>query len=196
MAKKTTDNTAVTIEIKYFDGATPISQEDLERGDWIDLRANEDIECTDPRPNPTTKEIADLKSYFLRTCTSNDDDFKDKIINAVEDGMLGRFNYKLIKLGVAMKLPEGYEAHIVPRSSTFKNYGILMANSMGIIDNSYCGDNDEWMFPAFFTRKTVIHKGDRICQFRIEKKQPNIKFNVVDKLGNEDRGGFGSTGVE
>ena len=101
----------------------------------------------------------------------------------------------LIPLGVAMKLPEGYEAHIVPRSSTFKNFGILQTNHMGIIDNSYSGDNDEWKMAVLAVRDTMIHTGDRICQFRIMKKQPVLIFEETDCLGGEDRGGFGSTGT-
>lgn len=104
-------------------------------------------------------------------------------------------DFKIISLGVAMELPEGYEAHIVPRSSTFKKWGILQTNSIGVIDNSYNGDNDIWRFPALAMRKTKIYKGDRICQFRIVKKQPQVAFEEVDHLGNQDRGGFGSTGV-
>lgn len=100
----------------------------------------------------------------------------------------------LLRLGVAMKLPDGYEAILAPRSSTFKNYGLIQTNGIGIIDSTYCGNNDEWMMPVLATRETMIHKNDRICQFRIQKKQPTIKFVVVDKLVDEDRGGFGSTG--
>ena len=103
-------------------------------------------------------------------------------------------DHELISLGIAMKLPEGYEAHILPRSSTFKKWGIIMANSMGIVDNTYCGDNDIWMFSAIATRNIVIEKGDRIAQFRIVEIQPSIRFNQVNSLGNKDRGGFGSTG--
>lgn len=102
--------------------------------------------------------------------------------------------FKLIPLGVAMQLPEGYEAHIVPRSSTYKNFGIIQTNSMGIVDETYCGDNDQWFFPAYALRDTVIEVNDRICQFRIMKHQPEIEFEVVKTLGNEDRGGIGSTG--
>lgn len=101
----------------------------------------------------------------------------------------------LLRLGVAMKLPDGYEAILAPRSSTFKNYGLIQTNGIGIIDSTYCGNNDEWLMPVLATRETMIHKNDRICQFRIQKKQPTIKFVVVDKLGDEDRGGFGSTGT-
>lgn len=104
---------------------------------------------------------------------------------------------KKIPLGVAMELPKGYEAHILPRSSTFKRYGIIMANSQGVVDESYKGDNDEWLFPVYILedRAFMIPKGTRICQFRIQKKQPKIEFETVETLGNEDRGGYGSTGV-
>lgn len=137
------------IKIKYHTDILPIEWN--EKGDWIDLRAAEDVE-----------------------------------LKAGEDC--------LISLGVSMKLPYGYEAHIVPRSSTFKNWGIIQANSMGVIDNSYSGTNDIWMFPAYATRDTKICKNDRICQFRIVEKQPEIDFETVDILDDEDRGGFGSSG--
>jgi len=137
------------IKIKYFADIEKI--EKIEKGDWIDLRAAEDIEMV-------------------------------------------AGDYKLIPLGIGMILPEGYEAHIVPRSSTFKNWKILQTNSMGVIDNSYSGENDQWMFPALAADDTVIHKNDRICQFRIVEKQPEIEFTEVEHLNEEDRGGFGSTG--
>lgn len=105
-------------------------------------------------------------------------------------------DFKLIPLGVAMELPKGYEAHVVPRSSTFKNYGILQVNSCGIIDGSYCGDEDMWRMPVYATRDTVIQKNERICQFRIFENQPRIVFDEVKKLGGMNRGGFGSTGKE
>ena len=103
-------------------------------------------------------------------------------------------DFKLIPLGVTMKLPTGYEAHVVPRSSTYMKYHVIQANSMGVIDNAYCGDLDEWKFPAYATDDTFIPAGDRICQFRIVRKQPSIKFDVVSTLGGKNRGGFGSTG--
>ena len=93
-----------------------------------------------------------------------------------------------------MQIPKGYEALMVPRSSTFKHFGIIQTNSMGVIDESYCGDNDQWHFPAYALRDTVIHVNDRICQFRIIKHQPEIEFQKVETLGNIDRGGIGSTG--
>lgn len=139
------------IKIKYHNPElTKISKINI--GDWIDLRAAEDVE--------------------LKTG-----------------------DFKIISLGVSMKLPEGYEAHIVPRSSTFKNWGIVQANSIGVIDNSYSGTNDIWKFPAYALRDTVIKTNDRLCQFRIVKRQPEINFVEVDKLDDKDRGGFGSTGT-
>lgn len=113
---------------------------------------------------------------------------------AAEDITLEIGDFKLIPLGVAMELPKGYEAHVVPRSSTFKTWGIIQTNSMGVIDGSYCGDNDIWKMPVYATKYTKIKKGDRICQFRIMKNQPRIKFLEVDHLDGIDRGGFGSTG--
>ena len=138
-----------TIKIKYHNDIRPL--EILDNGDWIDLRAAEDVN-------------------------------------------LEKGDFRLISLGVSMKLPEGYEAHIVPRSSTFKHWGIIQANHMGVIDNSYCGDNDIWKFPAIATRDAVIYKNDRICQFRIMKKQPWIRFDTVEHVKGPDRGGFGSSG--
>ena len=138
-----------TIKIKYMRGVQKIERFNV--GDWIDLRAAEDI--------------------------------------SLEGGQ-----YKLIPLGVAMELPHGYEALVAPRSSTFKKHGILLANSIGIIDESYKGDNDEWHFPAYAVKDTFIHKNERICQFRIIQHQPMIHLLEVEALGNEDRGGIGSTG--
>lgn len=144
-------NGAHIIEIKYHTDITPI--EINPNGDWVDLRAAEDVEM----------KVGD---------------------------------FRLISLGVSMKLPEGYEAHIVPRSSTYKNWGIIQANHMGVVDNSYCGNNDIWKYPVIALRDTMIHKNDRICQFRIEEKQPALEFVEVDQLSGEDRGGFGSSGTK
>lgn len=104
-------------------------------------------------------------------------------------------DFRLIPLGVAMELPKGYEAHVVPRSSTFKNYGLLQVNSCGVIDGSYCGDGDMWKMPVYATRDTVVHKNDRICQFRIMENQPAIVFAETASLQNKNRGGFGTTGI-
>lgn len=138
-----------TIRIKYMRGVQKIERFNV--GDWIDLRAAEDV-------------------------------------------MIDSGQFKLIPLGVAMELPQGYEALVAPRSSTFKKLGIILANSIGIIDESYKGDGDEWHFPAYAVKDTFIHKNERICQFRIIKHQPMIRLMEVDHLGNEDRGGIGSTG--
>lgn len=116
-------------------------------------------------------------------------------LRAAETILIVKGEFKYIPLGVAMQLPEGYEAIVTPRSSLFKRRGIIMTNSIGIMDESYCGDNDEWKFPAYATRDTLIPKGERICQFRIVKHQPEIEFEIVDTLGNPDRGGYGSTGA-
>lgn len=138
-----------TIRIKYLRNIQKIERFNI--GDWIDLRAAEDV-------------------------------------------MIDSGQFKLIPLGVAMELPQGYEALVAPRSSTFKKLGIILANSIGIIDESYKGDGDEWHFPAYAVKDTFIHKNERICQFRIIRHQPMIHLLEVDHLGNEDRGGIGSTG--
>lgn len=140
---------AQTIKIKYLTNVRPI--EEINVGDWIDLRAAETIK-------------------------------------------LRKGEFRLIPLGVAIQLPKGYEAIVAPRSSTFKHFGVIMTNSIGVIDESYCGDEDQWHFPALAMRKTVIHKDDRICQFRIMRHQPEVDIVVVNKLNNPNRGGIGSTG--
>ena len=116
-------------------------------------------------------------------------------LRSAEDVEFKAGEYKLISLGVSMQLPPGYEALVIPRSSTFKHWGIIQANHMGVIDNSYCGDNDIWKFPAIAIRDTTIYKNDRICQFRIVKKQPEFEFEEVEYMDDPDRGGFGSSGV-
>jgi dUTP pyrophosphatase len=116
-------------------------------------------------------------------------------LRAAKEVELKAGEFKLIPLGIAMELPAGYEAHVVPRSSTYKNYGIIQTNSMGIIDETYCGDNDEWKMPVYATRNCIINVNERICQFRIMKHQEKIIFNEVSGLKNLDRGGFGSSGI-
>ena len=113
---------------------------------------------------------------------------------ASEDVTMTAGEFRLIPLGVAIALPEGYEAHLVPRSSTFKNYGILQTNSMGVVDFTYRGDGDQWRMPAYATRDVTIPKGSRIAQFRIMRNQPRLRLTRVDRLEGPDRGGFGSTG--
>lgn len=146
---------ALLIKVKYKDETIPRLKK-LEKGDWIDLAAAEDV-------------------------------------------VIKPMSFKLIDLGVAMKLPAGYEAHIVPRSSTFKHWHIIQTNHMGVIDNSYSGPEDWWKFPAFnlsTTEATLIKKGERICQFRIEKQQPDVFFYELNFQEGANRGGFGSTGKE
>lgn len=150
------------------------------------------------------KEIK-IKYFKTESVRENAPEFVDELeyidgksdwidLRASEDITLEAGDFALIPLGVAMEIPEGYEAHLVPRSSTFKNFGIIQTNGIGIIDHSYCGDNDMWKMPVYATRDTEIHVNDRICQFRIIENQPKIKFNKVESLLNNDRGGFGSTG--
>lgn len=115
-------------------------------------------------------------------------------LRCAEDIEMHKGEFKLIPLGVAMELPEGYEAHVYPRSSTFKKHKILLSNSVGVIDCSYKGDGDQWQFPAYAMEDTFIPKNTRICQFRIFENQPNIELVEVESLGNEDRGGIGSSG--
>ena len=117
-------------------------------------------------------------------------------LRAAEEVELKAGEFKLIHLGVAMQLPEGYEAHIVPRSSTFKKWRIIQTNHCGIVDNSYCGPNDWWRMPVFALRDTKIEVNDRICQFRIQKNQPTLVFNEVEEMEANNRGGFGSTGTK
>ena len=139
----------MTVLVKYHADIHPLEQ--FANGDWIDLRAAEDVE---------------LKAG----------------------------EYKLISLGVSMKLPYGYEAVVVPRSSTFKHWGIIQTNHMGVIDNSYSGDDDVWKFPAYATKDVLIEKNSRICQFRIQRSMPRLDLITVDKLDDASRGGFGTSG--
>ena len=117
-------------------------------------------------------------------------------LRASEEVTLKQGEFALVPLGVAMELPKGYEAHIVPRSSTYKNFGVIQANHSGVVDGSYCGDNDMWRMPVIAMRDTQIHVNDRICQFRIMKNQPEILFEEVEHLEGKDRGGFGTTGKQ
>lgn len=116
-------------------------------------------------------------------------------LRAAEDVVMKAGEFRLIPLGIAVALPEGYEAHVVPRSSTFKNYGLLQTNSMGVVDGSYCGDGDQWRWPAYATRDVEIPRNTRLCQFRIVENQPSLTFTTVERLEGSDRGGFGSTGT-
>jgi dUTP pyrophosphatase len=127
-------------------------------------------------------------------------------LRAAEDVWINEGDYEMISLGVSIKLPPNYEAYVIPRSSLFKNFGLIQANSVGMIDSSYCGNSDVWKFPVFCLRGneknrnkicgTQIHKNDRICQFRIQEIQPEFEIEEVEDLGEESRGGFGSTGIK
>ena len=115
-------------------------------------------------------------------------------LRSAENISLKQGEFKLISLGISMQLPEGYEAYVIPRSSTYKTFGIIQTNHLGLIDEIYKGNNDIWKYPALAMRNTEIKVNDRICQFRIQKKMPPVTFEEVDNLEGEDRGGFGSTG--
>lgn len=117
-------------------------------------------------------------------------------LRVAEDISLKAGDFAMINLGVSIEIPEGYEAHLAPRSSTFKNFGLIQTNSIGVIDNSYCGEKDIWKMPVYATRDVDIHVNDRICQFRIIEKQPLIEFEEVEHMTGPDRGGFGSTGIQ
>lgn len=126
-------------------------------------------------------------------------------LRAAEDIWIPQGESALIDLGVSMDLPDGYEAQVIPRSSLFKNYGLIQTNSVGLIDQSYHGTNDRWKFPAFCLQGrdfidgrtgTMVHLNDRICQFRIVENQPKVTFREVDELNGVERGGFGSTGIK
>ena len=141
-------------------------------------------------------EVKEIKIKYIRDIEKiHDIEVGDWIdLRVGRDTYIKAGELELIPLGIAMQLPEGYEALVIPRSSTFKKYGVIQANSVGLIDEAYCGNNDEWHFPAYATRDILITKGTRICQFRIQKHQPLLYFKEVDNLCNKDRSGFGSTG--
>lgn len=168
------------IKVKVLtDGCIPTI---IDKGDWIDLKAAEDVELHQPYAN-----------ILHKTVKGN---YRDVEINSA-----------LIPLGVAMQLPKGFEGYLLPRSSSFKNYGFIVTNSKGIVDQTYCGNHDEWMLPITSLKPTTIHKGDRIAQFRIQLSQKatmwqklkwlfsnGVKIEIVDNLNNPDRDGIGSTG--
>lgn len=116
-------------------------------------------------------------------------------LRCAEETIMFKGDYKLIRLGISVQLPYNYEAYIVPRSSTYKNFGLIQANHFGVVDYTYSGNNDEWFFSCIAMQNTIINKNDRICQFRIAKKQPLFDIIEVDNLENNDRGGIGSTGI-
>lgn len=181
----------------------------LNEGHYCNHSSNHSMSCEEcwsrEIPHVTSENISKILSEKIRIKYHSDtidkltyiDGKSDWIdLRAAEDVEMKAGEFRLISLGVSMSLPSGYEAVVVPRSSTYKNFGIIQSNHMGVIDESYCGDNDVWKFPAIAMRDTIIHVNDRICQFRIQKHQPVIIFQEVDVLGNPDRGGIGSTGIQ
>jgi dUTP pyrophosphatase len=148
-------------------------------------------------PEPVIIQPLTIKiKYFDEVCKIEKFEAGDWIdLHARVNKPLTSGEFYLVPLGVAMELPEGYEAHIKPRSSTFAKFGVIQVNGVGTVDNSFSGDNDEWFMPVYAIRKTLINKGDRLCQFRIVEKMEPVRFKVVETLGNPDRGGHGSTGV-
>lgn len=177
----------IKIKVKRINKSLELP-EVIGKGDWIDLRSSETLSLEAP-------QAGTLKRHKLA-----DMEVSHRDVN---------FDYSLIPLGVAMKLPRGFEAVVLPRSSTYKKFGVIQTNHMGVIDNSYCGDNDEWKYPVVALKDTVINEGDRICQFRIQLSQKatvwqklkwllssGIKIVEVNSLNNPNRGGIGSTGMK
>lgn len=154
------------IKVKYLDSRIEELSK-IEVGDWIDLRASRVYRNGELVDWSIEQEVSYIAGDELK-----------------------------VALGVAMEIPKGFEAHVVPRSSTYKNYGVIQTNGVGIIDNSYCGDEDEWFLPLYALRDGEIHQGDRVCQFRIVESMPQVKITKVESLGNANRGGHGSTGKE
>lgn len=167
---------------------------------WISKKCIDEIEAF---KKITSKESSKQEIYikyhnpeliYLQKIGGDKSDWID--LRAAEEVTLKKGEIRRISLGISMQLPENYEAHVLLRSSTPEKFGIIMAHSQGIIDNSYCGDNDVWSFLALAIRDTTIYVNDRIAQFRIYQNQPSISFVPVNTLGNPNRGGFGSTGVK
>lgn len=167
------------IKVKYFDENMPELNK-ISIGDWVDVRVASisKIDNTETAIK-TALQTRAVTPWFIT----------DKLYYNAGDVLV-------MRLGVAMQFPKGYEAEIKPRSSTFANYGLLLTNSVGCIDESYCGDNDEWILVYYATRNGEISKYDRVGQFRINEKMPQLQFTKVESLGNADRNGFGSTGIK
>lgn len=163
----------MNIKIKYFNDDYP-RLEKTEKGDLIDLRVD---------------DVINMQTRGYDRTDEAKVEFNENNEILVKSGDIIKFG-----LGIAMELPDGYEAVIIPRSSMFKNWGLMQTNSVGLIDNSYCGNNDEWMIEMIALKNKTVNRFDRVCQFRIQKNQPKINFEEVDKLNNKDRNGYGSTG--
>lgn len=178
------------IKVKLIDGQK--MPKVIDKGDWIDLRANKTVELTGPQ----------LKKVRVPVKVENDKTKQSKL-----EFVIANDEVTYIQLGVAMKLPDGFEAIVAPRSSMPKKFGVTVPNSFGVIDNSYSGNEDEWKLPVLAFRPTTINREDRLCQFRIQLSQKatfwqklkwffssGIEFVQVDSLDSPSRGGFGSTG--
>ena len=163
------------IAIKYFNTDYPVLEK-IPKGDWIDLR------------------VDSIKNHRFIGKDTNHDDRTDKILKQCGEINYGKGEIITFGLGVAMELPEGYEAIVAPRSSTFKHWGFIQTNGIGVIDNTYCGNDDEWSVQFLTTRSGSIRRFDRVCQFRIQKNQPALEFKTVSNLDNPNREGRGSTG--
>lgn len=171
--------------IKVLEKTKGCFPQEFKIGDWIDLTTAKDTVLKSPQ------------AHKMHIRGKNKDTTGERTRDVV-------FDYTLIPLGIAMEIPKGYEAHLLPRSSAFKDWGIIQTNSTGIIDNSYAGNNDEWKLPVVATREITIPKGTRIAQFRISLKQnaslwqklgwlfsSKVSLKAVDNLNNKDRSGFG-----
>lgn len=160
------------IKIKYFDEDLPRLNK-IEKGDWIDLYSR----CVEYGSIDSNSEVSEWSKEYCG-------------LMHIQQGDIVR-----VKLGVAMELPIGYEAYVLPRSSTFNKKGLVLTNSMGVLDESYRGDSDEWMSVWYATRNTTLDFAERLLQFRIIEHQPPVVFTEVASLGNEARGGYGTTGI-
>lgn len=174
------------MKIKILEKSEGCMPEIIKVGDWIDLYTAEDYTFKCPH------------AKMLHKKKNKEEDSTERFRDVI-------FTYGLIDLGVAMQIPDGYEAYLLPRSSTFKKFGIMQTNSKGILDNSYCGNDDIWKMPVIATRNITIPKGTPICQFRIQLSQKatvwqkikwlfssKVELQKVDSLDNENRGGFGT----
>jgi dUTP pyrophosphatase len=193
-------NKAVPWEQYYGQIGEVIAEEELYKGYYgVSVKFDDGKIIT--FSNSEVKEIDNKLQikvkYFNPKCKISKIEIGDWIdLRSAIDVKYKANEFNLIPLGIAMELPKGYEAHVIPRSSTIRDYGIIEANSMGLIDESYKGDNDQWFFPAYSLVEGEIKAGERICQFRIVKKMPQVEIVEVKTLGNKDRNGIGSTGKE
>ena len=184
-----------TINIKYFNGdMTEIKK--VEKGDWIDLRCNGAIKVDTEFAVDETGGLPKLKRISKKTPVKIEDGLFEDEEGEVKQVKFIRYkkgDFMLIDLGVAMELPINNEAYVLPRGSSFKNFAVIQTNSKGVVDNVYKGDNDIWFFPVLAQKDGFMMIDERVCQFRVQQKMPNVKFNKVDFLGNKDRSGHGAS---